>query len=370
MRLFSSTNRLSNLSLTALFAIGCILFAAHGPQAHAAEESSKTRNFYEVLDDLLSDFEFDLKNGNVQGLRDLAVRNIATSENVPPSFRSHLELLVTEKILKNSKTRVIQCVACRAKKTQLSGDKVTLSSPESNPVELSRIARESGILHFMDIAFAYQPTGMLLSLHITDPDQSTVTWSHTYNSESSRSAAIRRGVDSVSLDETRKRSEYAPSVQYRVSALYLSEPNIGERTGAMGVGFRAVERYDNRRKEVGFEIDVMKDAASIVSSSTDSKTDLYAGVNATMLFVHSWNFIGDEENFNRPRGSLLVGIGGTYASGFLGALLRTQYEWRLGKSYGISPTLGYRPKSTAFISNAPAGQVGGFEAGLSISLMF
>src|SRR4051794_18089385 len=52
------------------------------------------RNFYEVLDDLLKDFEFDLKNGDVKGLKDLSLRNTGVSENIPPSFKSHLELLI------------------------------------------------------------------------------------------------------------------------------------------------------------------------------------------------------------------------------------------------------------------------------------
>ncbi|MFL5815500.1 MAG: hypothetical protein ACJ763_18130 [Bdellovibrionia bacterium] len=359
-----------NLSISAALAVGLALVAGvHPSVAKAADSDSKTRNFYEVLEDVLSDFEYDLKNGNVQGLKDLSVRNIAMSENVPPSFRSHLELLVSERILKTSKTRVIQCLQCRSKRTQLSGDKVVVSSPDSNPVELSRIAKENGILHFMDVSFAYQSSGMLLSLHITDPEQGTIIWSRTYNSENSRTSAARRGVDYSQIDDSRKQAEYVPTIQYRLGVLYLSEPNVGERTGAAGIGFRAVERYDNRHKEVGFEIDVLKNASSIVGS-TSSTVDLYSGVNATLLFVHGWNFIGDEENYNHPRGSFMLGLGGTYASGFLGGLLRAQYEWRLGKSYAVSPTLGYRPKSTAFISSNPAGEVGGVEAGLGIHILF
>jgi hypothetical protein len=176
-------------------------------------------------------------------------------------------------------------------------------------------------------------------------------------------------VDYSQIDDTRKQAEYVPTVQYRLSFLYLSEPNVGERTGTAGVAFRTVERYDNRHKEVGFELDVLKNASTVVGSST-ATTDLYSGINATLLFTHSWNFIGDEENYNRARGSLMLGIGGTYASGFLGGLMRAQYEWRLGKSYAIAPTLGYRPKSTAFIASDPAGEVGGVEAGLGISILF
>ena len=144
------------------------------------------RNFYEVLEDVLGDFEFDIKNGDVQGLKDLAVRNIAVSENVPPSFKSHLELSVTEKILKNAKTRVIQCLPCRARRTTLNGDQVIITSAETNPVELARIAKLAGIMNMMDVAFSYQRAGMILSMYIVDPETGGIIWSRSYNSETSR----------------------------------------------------------------------------------------------------------------------------------------------------------------------------------------
>jgi hypothetical protein len=326
-----------------------------------------TRNFYEVLDDVLSDFEYDLKNGNVTGLKELAVRNVALSENVPPSFKSHLELLVTERILRASKTRVLQCLACRAKQATIKNGQVTVTSPEYDPAALTRIAKENGISHFLDIAFAYQPSGMILSLYITDPDSGAVTWTKTYNSESSRAAAFRRGVDYTQIDEARKQTEYVPTVQYRGLIYYLSEPNVGTRTGVLGFGFRAVERYDNRKKEVGFELDYLKDTAIAVPAG---QQDLYNSFNVTMIFVHAWNFIGDEEVYSKPRGSLSVGIGGTYASGFLGAVGRVQYEWRLGRHFAVTPNLGYRPKATAFTSSTPTGNVSGAELGLGVGFLF
>ena len=74
------------------------------------QDDEKKRSFYQVLEDVLSDFEYDVKSGDVRGLTDLSVRNVVTSENVPESFKSHLELLTTERILKNSQTRMIQCI--------------------------------------------------------------------------------------------------------------------------------------------------------------------------------------------------------------------------------------------------------------------
>lgn len=333
------------------------------------------RNFYEVLDDLLGDFEYDLKNGNVYGLKDIAIRNIAVSENIPPSFKSHLELLITEKILKTTKTRVIQCLPCRSKRTSLNGDQVVITSPDTNPTELARIAKMSNIMNFLDVAYSYQPTGMVLSMFITEPESGSIIWSRSYNSETSRASAFRRGVDYAQVDDARRQTEYTPTILYRVGINYLFEPNISGSTGCLGLGFRMVERYDNRKKEVGFEADYLKDSSTIVGTSTTAATtastaNLYSGINLTLLFLHAWNLIGDEENFNKVRGSVSLGVGGTYASGFLGGLFRTSYEWRLGKHYSVNANVGYRPSSTPMIAGTPGAPVSGAEFGLGVNMLF
>ena len=133
-----------------------------------------------------------------------------------------------------------------------------------------------------------------------------------------------------------------------------------------------VERYDNRKKEVGFEADYMTDATTIVNSAGASPQNIYSGfgLNFTLLFLHAWNFIGEEENYNLIRGSVYVGVGGTYSSGFLGGLIRTGYEWRLGKHFGTSLNLGYRPTASAFVGGATSGTITGLEYGLGINVLF
>lgn len=365
------------LALGGALALVCALALTAAPLALAADapkagQEANERNFYEVLEDVLADFEYDLKNGNVNGLKDLAIRNIAMSENVPPSFRSHLELLVTERILKTTKVRVVQCLPCRARKTALNGDQVVVTSAETNPTELSRIAKTSAIENFLDLAFSYQPRGMVLSMTISSPESGSIIWSRSYNSEMTRANAFRRGIDYTQTDEARKQTEYAPSVQYRGILYYLFQPNIGGTTGTLGAGFRMMERYDNRRKEVGFEVDYFKDSSTLVGSTVPAAgtVNLYGGFNLTLLFQHGWNFFGEEENYNKVRGGLVVGLGGTYASGFLGGLARAQYEWRLGKHYAVSTTLGYRPESTAFLNTTAVGDVSGLEFGIGINILY
>ncbi len=91
-----------------------------------------------------------------------------------------------------------------------------------------------------------------------------------------------------------------------------------------------------------------------------------------MLFLHGWNFIGEEENFNKVRGNLFIGIGGTFTSGYLGGLVRGGWEWRFGKHFGLSGNLGFRPPASVFlpVGTTTATSLMGVEVGLGVSIMF
>ena len=335
------------------------------------DKDKKFRNFYQILEETMADFEYDVKNGQVTGLKNLSIRNIGVSENVPPSFKQHLELVTSEKVVRNSKTRMIQCLPCKAKTATLSGENVVISTTEGNPAQLSRIAKQSGIENFMDIAFSYQPSGMLLSFYIVDAETGTVAWSKSYNSETSRAAAFRRGVDYNQINPKSDQVEYAPTIVYRPTLYYFYQANVGTYTSVLGFAFRMVERYDNRKKEVGFELNYMMDVNTLVGATpTAGVVNLYSGLNLTLLFVHAWNLWGDLENYNKARNSIFVAAGGTYATGFLGAIGRVGYEWRFGKHWAVPVSIGYRPAATAFLSGASAGSVSGLEFGIGVSAMF
>ena len=353
--------------LSALFQVGTA-WAQGAPEAPAG-----ARNFYQVLDEILSDFEYDLKTGQVIGMKDLSIRNLVTSENIPPSFKSHLELLITERILKTTKSRVVHCLACRSKTAKLDGETMVITSAETNSAELQRIARMNGVQNFMDVAFAYQPTGMILSIQISDVEAGTTLWTRNYNSENTRASAQRRGVDVQELEESKTRMEYQSTMQIRPVLYTVMAPKAtsGYST-AMGFGLRMMERYDNRQKEVGFEANYYMDVnliTGLATASTDT-TNLYNSFNFTLLFQHGWALFGPEENFNKARSIIIGGIGGTYASGFLGALLRGTYEWRMAKHWTISGFLGYRPKGTLVITTTRTASVSGFEGGIGVGYIF
>lgn len=367
-------NRKNHHAFRSLLTISLVVMLALSPLHARASSSTEIRNFYEVLGDLLADFEYDLKNGSVSGLKDLAIRNIAMSENVPPSFRNHLELVVSEKILATTKTRLIQCLPCRARKATLNQEQILVTTAELNPGELARIAKAQGIENFMDLVFSYQPTGMVLSMTTADATTGSVIWSRSYNSETSRASAFRRGVDFSQMEASIKQNEYIPTLQYRGSISYLNEPDAGERASCLSLGFRLVERYDNRKKEVGFETDYITNVSTLSgsparTSTTDNGARIYGSFNLTLLFIHAWNLIGQEENYNEVRGTIVTGIGGTYGSGYLGGLVRAGYEWRLAKHWAVNSTVGYRPKASTIITGTDR-SVSGIEYGIGISALF
>lgn len=333
------------------------------------------RSFYQVLEDTLADYEYDLQAGNVHGIKDVALRNIAVSENIPPSFKTHLELLITEKTIRHGKARVIQCMACRAKRATLNGDNVIITSPDNNPTEQLRIARQQNIIHFMDLAFSYQPTGILISITNTEAESGAVIWSRSYNSETSRAAAFRRGVDYSQVEEARTQTEYKSTLQYRPIFYYLFEPDVTQSVGMMVAGFRLMERYDNRKMEVGFELNYNVPAALLgLGSATDATgaevSTMWSAVNFTMLFAHGFNFIGDFENFNKARFSATLLAGGTFVSGYFGALFRVQGEIRMARHWVGTVSIGYRPESTLFVSGIASAAVSGIEWGVGLGAVF
>lgn len=351
--------------------MSAVLLVLFTTAAHA-DDAAGARNFYQVLDEVLSDFEYELKSGLVMGLKDLSIRHVVTSENVPPSFKNHLELLITERILKTTKTRVVHCVACRSKKATMNGESMVISSPETNSAELQRIAKMSGIQNFMDVAYAYQPTGMVLSLQIADAESGTTLWSRNYNSETTRAAAQRRGVDYQELEEAKTKTEYTPTMQSKPTLYVAMLPKAGGGMAtALGFGWRMMERYDNRQKEVGFELNYFYDTGALIGdpSSQNDTNNIYSSVNLTLLFQHAWSLFGHEENYNKARSVIIGGIGGTYASGFLGGVIRGTYEWRLAKHWTLDAFLGYRPKATLVIGSSTA-SLSGVEGGIGVGFLF
>jgi hypothetical protein len=351
--------------------IAALLTLVPAPSARAAE--LKERDFYTTIQDALGDFEYDLKNDLVKGAQNLAIRDVVTGEKVPRSFRPQLETMITEKMIKVTKSKIILCTNCEARRLDLKDDKIVMTSARINQKELARLAKQQGIDHFLNVVFDYHPTGIVIDMTITDAPDGRIVWSKSYNSETSRAALLRRGFDMDEMTgEQRRITEYPPIIQYRLGIDYLFEPATSGSTGCLGFFFRMVERYDNRKKEIGFEFEYLRNSATLINSAAASATDPYGAINLTAFVLHAWNFLGSYEDLNSARASAYIGIGGTSTVSFLGALIRGGFEWRLGKHFATSAHLGYRPSSTLFLSVGGTGVqiLSGLEYGGGLNFMF
>src|SRR3989338_3553303 len=56
------------------------------------------RRFHEVLDELLIEFGYDLKMGQVNGIKNLAIRKTEVNEVLPNSYRKYVRMLINERI--------------------------------------------------------------------------------------------------------------------------------------------------------------------------------------------------------------------------------------------------------------------------------
>jgi hypothetical protein len=259
---------------------------------------------------------------------------------------------------------VAQCLACKGRRITRSGGALSITSPLTDPAERARVARESRIKTFLDVSLTAMQRSMSLAVAVTDAESGRAVWARTYSSEDERVSpdATAEGVKRV--------MQYRPSVQYRATLYSMFQPDVSGSVFCLGAGFRMVERYDNRTKEIGFELDFFKETATLTGASTQP-TSLYGGINLTLLILHAWNFIGDVEDPNKPRFGVVAGIGGTFASNFLGMLGRAGVEARLGKHTALSLTLGYRPASQLLLAQSSTlTPVAGIETGAGLSYLF
>ena len=75
---------------------------------HDTASNKDVRQFHEVLNDLLSEFAYDVKQGQINGLKNVAIRRVDISDTLPRTYEQYVELLVTERVRENSKVKLIQ----------------------------------------------------------------------------------------------------------------------------------------------------------------------------------------------------------------------------------------------------------------------
>ena len=72
------------------------------------ESSTQIRRFHEVLDELLAEFGYDVRQGSLgKSIQNIAIRKVTLGETIPGSYKTYLGSLITERIQANSSTKII-----------------------------------------------------------------------------------------------------------------------------------------------------------------------------------------------------------------------------------------------------------------------
>ena len=352
-------------------------------QADEAEKmrvasSTMVRRFHEVLDELLAEFGYDVKTGQIEGIKNLAIRKVTVGEALPPSYKRYAQILVSERIRENSEVRLITCTPCFSKVSTLVDGKIIITSPSTNLNQLKLAADQLGIDHFMDVVLVYHSTHMVLAFQIFKVDTNEMVWARTYNSETIRSRYQKLAIDYSQVEKSRPGEEYSPDYRLLVGLGGGGIPNVGgssQDSSMVDLELRASERFDNRRSEFGMSMSILLTVSSLAGNTeaapgtggqtAEEDTVIPAApqpfTSAIAIYgLYGHNFLGAVESYNDIRQGIHVGLGGLVSPGYITGLLRFGTDIYLGRRFAISLSGLYITPSQVVVENEPVTTNGGF----------
>lgn len=325
-----------------------------------ARASSRTvRRFHEVLDELLAEFGYDVKTGQIKGLKNLAIRKVEVSDAIPSTYRKYVELLISERIKENSKIRLISCVPCKSKTSRMVEGKIIVTSPSTNIGELKATAEKLNIDNFMDIILVYHATHMVLAMQIFRSDSNELMYSRTYNSETIRSRYQKLAIDYSQVAKSRPGENYQPEYRLMLGLGGAAIPNIsgGKLDNTMlDLHFRSTEKFDRRRSEFGMLLSTFVTLSSVLNeypkvegtgttstddTSTDPDTSDFElppqpkpfSFALAIYGLYTYNFLGVVESYNQIRQGVHLGIGSILTSGYLAPISKLGLDVYFGKRF-------------------------------------
>jgi hypothetical protein len=319
------------------------------------------KDFFVTLDRLLKEFEWDLRDNKVEGLRDAAVRNIAATPNIPQSFAKHLEQFVIERVRKDDpKVRMVRCDECRARKSEFRDGKVVITDPRADLKLQAEITNELGIEHFIDLAFDLQRSKMSLTFFITRAEDGSIVWEKAYDTDNL--------TQREEVSEVEQFAEYEPRISHRPFVSFMFLPIEGSYLSTLELGWRMTQRAFNRYHDLGFQVSYNL-TSTLLTGATQTSTNTYGVFNLTLLLMYGYTLIGSYEDFDQPRFGITAGVGAAMSNLNIMADFRGGLEGRLGKHWAVHALFGYRPNAVAIVGTNTA-NLSGFEFGGGASFLF
>lgn len=364
-------------------------------QSKEAEELSvaaapQVRRFHEVLDELLAEFGYDIRTGQMEGLKNLAVRKVVVNDALPPSYKNYVELLVAERIRENSQIRLISCVSCKNRTSRVVDGRLVITSPTTNMDEMNRAAAQMGIDHFLDVVLVYHTTHMVLAFQAFDTHTKEMVWARTYNSETIKSRFQKLAIDYSQVEKSRPGEDYVPEFRYLVGAGGAGVPNVAggsEDSGMLMLHFRGSEKFDNRHSEFGLILNIYQSTANLLSDYpttggtadeevaadevVEEETALEPFRSAIGLYMmYAYNFLGSIESYNTTRYGVNLGLGTLLASGYLAGSVRLGLDIYFGRTFGVTLAGLYVASSQVLVDNEYQDTKGGAGGELAVVYNF
>ncbi len=189
--------------------------------------AQNVRRFHEVLDELLAEFGYDVKMGQIKGLKNLAIRKVRVSKAIPHSYERYLDMLITERVRENSRIKLINCIPCRTRTSSVVDGKLLVTSPATNMSRLDSAAASLGIDNFMDAVLVYHTTHMVLAVSVFDVNTKETVWARSYNSETIKSRYQKLAIDYSQVEKSRPGEDYQPEYRFLFGLGGAGMPNVG-----------------------------------------------------------------------------------------------------------------------------------------------
>lgn len=355
--------------------------------------AQRVRRFHEVLDELLAEFGYDIKMGQIKGLSNVAIRKVRVSSAIPKTYEDYAEVLLAERIRENSQVKLIACVPCKTKTSQLVDGKLMITSPATNMAKLESTATMLGIENFMDAVLVYHTTHMVLAVDVFNAQTKELVWARTYNSETIKSRYQKLAIDYSQVAKSRPGEDYQP--EYRVMWGFggASLPNVGSSkkdNGMLNLQVRAMEKFNNRKTEFGMMLSVLKTTTSTLKdypteepvqesptetetpateATDDPKPKAYSQAFA-VYGMYSHLFLGSVESYNEARHGAHVGLGGLAATGYLAPAFRLGWDIYMGRRFSASFGANYIGASSVLIQGKSIKTKGGAGADVILSVNY
>ena len=361
--------------------------------AEKLQEASATRvrRFHEVLDELLAEFGYDVKMGQIRGLKNLAIRKIRVSKAIPKTYERYLDMLLSERIRENSRIRLINCVACRTRTSSLVEGKLLITSPATNMAKLDSAATMLGIENFMDAVMVYHTTHMVLAVSVFNVTTKETVWARTYNSETIKSRYQKLAVDYSQVEKSRPGDDYDPEYRFLIGFGGAAIPNVGgvkEDSSMLNLQVRATEKFNNRRNEFGMMLSILKTTSSLQkdyptegdgeSATSTTETETVSDSPQPKPFetalglygMYSHLFVGPLESYNSTRHGFNAGMGMLMAPSYFAPAARIGWDIYFGRRWSTNFAANYIGPSSILVDGEAVDTKGGAGGDLVISLNY